>query len=177
MTKISNIPFTRTFNSSNLLGKELMLRLPMMALFTFSILAFLMLEKEPASISELERKYSITLFRLRLMTYVYNIYIYILISEDLALLICQSKNSLLKLLFTLKSMPRLIFKYFVKLSANIAVPSLVRWRPSFQTISLPISSLHMKFKPLVAHNTFSMLLTFEMVLLTSIDDIAMLQTP
>ena len=58
-------------------------------------------------------------------------------------------------------MPRLIFRYFVKLSANIAVPSLVRWRPSFQTISLPISSLYMKLKPLVAHNILSMLLTFE----------------
>ena len=88
--------------------------------------------------------------------------IHILISEDLALLNCQPKKTLLKLLFTLKSMPRLIFKYFVKLSANIAVPSLVRWRPSFQTISLPILSLQMKLKPLVAHITFSMLLTFEM---------------
>ena len=56
MIKISNIPFTRTFNLSNLLKKELMLRLSMMALFIFSILAFLMLEKESASISELAHK-------------------------------------------------------------------------------------------------------------------------
>ena len=41
---ISNIPFTRTFRSSNLLGKEL--RLPMMTLFICSILVFLILEKE-----------------------------------------------------------------------------------------------------------------------------------
>ena len=52
MIKISNIPFTRIFNSSNLLGKELMLRLPMMTLFMFSVLAFLILEKESASIPE-----------------------------------------------------------------------------------------------------------------------------
>ena len=51
MIKISNIPFTRTFNLSNLLKKELMLRLSMMTLFIFSIL-----EKESASISELAHK-------------------------------------------------------------------------------------------------------------------------
>ena len=56
MIKISNIPFTRTFNLSNLLKKELMLRLSMMTLFIFSILAFLILEKEYASISELAHK-------------------------------------------------------------------------------------------------------------------------
>ena len=56
MIKISNIPFTRTFNLSNLLKKELMLRLSMMTLFIFSILAFLILEKESASISELAHK-------------------------------------------------------------------------------------------------------------------------
>ena len=56
MIKISSIPFTRTFNSSNLLGKELMLRLPMITLFMFSILAFLILEKESASILELAHK-------------------------------------------------------------------------------------------------------------------------
>ena len=56
MIKISNIPFTKTFNLSNLLKKELMLRLSMMTLFIFSILAFLILEKESASISELAHK-------------------------------------------------------------------------------------------------------------------------
>ena len=56
MIKISNIPFTRTFNLSNLLKKELMLRLSVMTLFIFSILAFLILEKESASISELAHK-------------------------------------------------------------------------------------------------------------------------
>ena len=56
MIKISNIPFTRTFNLSNLLKKELMLRLSMMTLFIFSILAFLILEKESANISELAHK-------------------------------------------------------------------------------------------------------------------------
>ena len=56
MIKISNIPFTRTFNLSNLLKKELMLRFSMMTLFIFSILAFLISEKESASISELAHK-------------------------------------------------------------------------------------------------------------------------
>ena len=48
-------------------------------------------------------------------------------------------------------MPMLIFKYFVKLSAKIVVLSFVRYRPSFQTISLQKSSLHLKLKPLVTH--------------------------
>ena len=158
-----------------------MLSLPMMTLFMFSILAFLILEKDSANISELAHK------SLLLLCLDYDLWptslIHLLISEDLALLNCQSKKSLLKLLFTLKSMPRLTFKYFVKLSGNIAVLWLVRWRPSFQTISLPISSLHIKLKPLVAHNTFSMLLTFEMTWfkqmlhLTNIDNLAMLRTP
>ena len=56
MIKISNVPFTRTFNSSNLLGNELMLRLPMITLFMFSILAFLILDKESAIILELTHK-------------------------------------------------------------------------------------------------------------------------
>ena len=148
MIKISNIPFTRTFNSPILLGKELMLRVFMMTLFIFSTLAFLILEKKSASISELVPKSFLLLC--------------LACDLDLSLLNCQPKKSLLKLLFALTSMPRLIFKYFVKLSANIAVLSLVRWRPSFQTISLPISSLHKKLKLLVARNTFSMLFTIEM---------------
>ena len=49
MIKISNIPLKTTFNSTNLLGKELILKLPMMTLFMFSILVFLILEKESAS--------------------------------------------------------------------------------------------------------------------------------
>ena len=56
MIKISNIPFTRTFSSSNLLGKELMLELPMITLFICSVLVFFILEKESTSISEVVPK-------------------------------------------------------------------------------------------------------------------------
>ena len=72
------------------------------------ILAFLILEKESANISELAYKSFL------LLCLDYDLWptslIHILIPEDLALLNCQSKKSLLKLLFTLKPMPRLIFK-------------------------------------------------------------------
>ena len=137
-----------------------------MKLFICSILVYFIVEKESASITELVHQ-TFLLFCLDCDLWPTSL-IHILIFEDLALLNCQSKKSLLKLLFTLKSVLRLIFKCFVKLSANIkltaklsAVPSLVRWRPSFQTIFLPILSLHMKLKLLVAHKTFSMLLTFK----------------
>ena len=150
--------FTRTFNFSNLVGKELMVRLSMMTLFMFSILAFLILGKKPASISELAHE-SFLLLHLDCDLWPTSL-TPILISEDLALLNYQSKKSLLKSIFILKYIPSLIFNNFLKLSANIAVPSLVRWRPSFQTNSIPISSLHMNSKQLVAHNTFSMLFTF-----------------
>ena len=92
----------------------------MIRLFMFSILAFLILEKESASISEYAHK-SFLLLYLDCDLWPSSL-VHILVSEDLALLNCQSIKSLLKLLFTLKSMSRLIFKYYVKLSANIAVP-------------------------------------------------------
>ena len=97
--KISSIPVTRPFRSLNLnfFGRELMLSLPIITLFVFPVLVFLITEKQSVALREFLHAPK-RIFLGTLLSRFLSTSIYVSTNKDLALLVfCQSKISFTEL--------------------------------------------------------------------------------